>query len=283
MRQRPPFPRINRLAPLAKGLVFAGLGGGASTLMFADGSGYGNHGTLTGMDPATDWVWAEELGRRALDYDGNDDVVDVPASSELVSLTNGPLSCSFWVYWRTCTTDDWIIRQDSLTGGWWITVYNGTNKSLRFNKDLTAPSDAACVLPLNQFALSSWIHMAATWNGGSNLGGTDMQWWLNGVLQVPWFTEGGGSPRVGPGDLNLGYTSNSLDGLMADMLIHNRVLSPSEIAALADPSNVFLRCGGSSLIREPRPLRSFIGQAGGEPPAGTPWLYAHRRSARIVA
>ena len=39
-RQRPPTFRINRRAPLANGLVFAGLGGGASTLLYADASGY---------------------------------------------------------------------------------------------------------------------------------------------------------------------------------------------------------------------------------------------------
>jgi len=43
MIQRTWWPRLNPNAQLAKGLVFAGLGGGASTLQYADASSYGNH------------------------------------------------------------------------------------------------------------------------------------------------------------------------------------------------------------------------------------------------
>lgn len=62
-RQRPSYPRIDFTHPLASGLVFAGLGGGASTLQYTDSSPYGNHGVLTNMEPATDWVFDQTLGR----------------------------------------------------------------------------------------------------------------------------------------------------------------------------------------------------------------------------
>ena len=45
-------------------------GGGVKAF---DVSGYGNHGTLTNMDPATDWVVTEK--GRALDFDGSNDGV----------------------------------------------------------------------------------------------------------------------------------------------------------------------------------------------------------------
>ena len=47
-------------------------GSGATTA--ADTSGNGNNGTLTNMDPATDWVNGK-FGK-ALDFDGSDDYVD---------------------------------------------------------------------------------------------------------------------------------------------------------------------------------------------------------------
>jgi len=43
--------------------------------MCYDWSGKGHHGTLTGMDPATDWTTGK-LGR-ALDFDGSNDSVNV--------------------------------------------------------------------------------------------------------------------------------------------------------------------------------------------------------------
>jgi len=53
----------SRQCSLAKGLVFAGLGRAHGSTQYYDSSGRGNNGTLTAMDPATDWVWSSELGR----------------------------------------------------------------------------------------------------------------------------------------------------------------------------------------------------------------------------
>jgi len=69
------------------------------------------------------------------------------------------------------------------------------------------------------------------------------------------------------------YTNHLLTGAIEDYMIWSRILSPAEIMQLADPSNVML----SGAIREPRPRRSFVGQV-----AAKPWLYAHRRSSRVI-
>jgi hypothetical protein len=50
-----------------------------------DLSGRNNHGTLTNMDPATDWVGSPYGG--ALDFDGIDDHILVPSSPSLASLS----------------------------------------------------------------------------------------------------------------------------------------------------------------------------------------------------
>jgi len=49
---------------------------GPSGLMLRDWSGFGNHGTLTNMDAAGDWV--SSSGRYALDFDGSNDYVTSP-------------------------------------------------------------------------------------------------------------------------------------------------------------------------------------------------------------
>jgi hypothetical protein len=64
---------------LRNGLVFAGLGEHPGTTWYEDQSGLGNHGTLTNMDPATDWVWSEELGRWTLSLASDDDHINAPA------------------------------------------------------------------------------------------------------------------------------------------------------------------------------------------------------------
>jgi hypothetical protein len=69
MRERPEHFRINPYCDTADGLVFAGLGGGGcvGSTHYHDSSRYGNHGTLTNMEPAADWVFDPTLGRFGLD------------------------------------------------------------------------------------------------------------------------------------------------------------------------------------------------------------------------
>ena len=55
-----------------------------------DSSRKGNHGTLTNMDPATDWV--EGKNGFALDFDGSDDHVLIPGAV----ITAAPLTLMCW-------------------------------------------------------------------------------------------------------------------------------------------------------------------------------------------
>ena len=82
MNQRPTIFDLDYQSPLGRGLVYAGLGSGPGTLRATDSSIQRNHGTLTNMNPATDWVWAQELGRKGLDFDG-DEYVNVPDAASL--------------------------------------------------------------------------------------------------------------------------------------------------------------------------------------------------------
>ena len=75
---------------LLTGLVGAwcpSLGPSGYTLL--DRSGRGNHGTLTNMDAASDWVGTP--GGWALDYDGTNDYVQLDANNKFIST---PLTLS---------------------------------------------------------------------------------------------------------------------------------------------------------------------------------------------
>ena len=67
---------INRYASLRQGLVGCWVPSlGASGYRLIDRSGNNNHGTLTNMDPGTDWV--PSGGKLALDFDGSNDYVSI--------------------------------------------------------------------------------------------------------------------------------------------------------------------------------------------------------------
>lgn len=83
---------INRYASLKQGLVGAWCPSlGASGFRLIDRSGYGNHGTLTNMDPGTDWV--PSGGKLALDFDGSNDQVNLTND---IALSSKSFSMSFW-------------------------------------------------------------------------------------------------------------------------------------------------------------------------------------------
>lgn len=73
-----------------------------------DLSGRQNHGTLTNMDAATDWVTSG--GRRALDFDGSNDYVEA-SNSESLKIT-GELSLFAWVL----TTATGPIENEGIAG-----------------------------------------------------------------------------------------------------------------------------------------------------------------------
>ena len=94
MGQRPRDYLINRGHPLATGLVFAHFGRLPLSTHYHDDSLYYNHGTLTAMDPTTDWV-LDLLHGWVLDFDGSDDFVDLSQSKAL--QPTAALSVSAWV------------------------------------------------------------------------------------------------------------------------------------------------------------------------------------------
>ena len=65
---------------------------GPTGVTLGDWSGRRKHGTLTNMDPATDWV-PGPMGR-ALDFDGSDDYVDVPFGKGL--NVGGDYTACYW-------------------------------------------------------------------------------------------------------------------------------------------------------------------------------------------
>jgi hypothetical protein len=219
MIQRTWSPQINIHAPLASGLVFAGLGGGASTLLYQDASGRGNSGTLTAMDPPSDWVFVSELGRRAINLNGVDQYVDIPKISGIKTVccwANIPFPPYEGKY-------GYIVDfRDGGTGAGY--VYFG-------------PEGGAT--PFNFSGGTGYR------NGVAIATGTNVTTNVTAHFAVT------GMTTVCNANFPIGkrYTSvNYLIGNVSDLLLYNRNLSLAEIQQLADPSNTLL----SGLILPPR-------------------------------
>lgn len=244
MRQRPQNFRINRNAKLAKGLVFAMLGGGASTLTALDSSGYGNHGALTSMDPPTDWVWNTTLNRWVLDFDGSDDYVAV--GSGLSLKTTGDCTWSGWIKTANTVVAKYAWGDMGVSGsrGLQFEIDNALSGTIYVASSATALFGGAIT-----FANAAlWTHYANVF-----IAGVGLYFYENGSLKTSFTT----SPPATQYRNALGFVLGNRGDLnaacylsmqAADMLIHNRALAPVDIAALADPSNVSL----SGLIVDPR-------------------------------
>jgi len=263
--QRPPFPRIVPGSPLAGGLMFAALGGGAGTVTAFDASGHGNHGTLTNMNPATDWVDVLEFGRKAIELDGSNDYV--------LSGYTPPVLTELSVF-------AWVKTSSAGSGGDADYLFDTSNGSAGFMIRTGASSKWACYaygnsdlvddIAVGVYNDSLWHHIGFTFRG------PDFKTYFDGQLSLRTYTPSTTVLSGGvPVSIGAEYDgTDNLPGSVADPMIWNRVLSPSEIAALADPSNTLLEVGNSPLIWTPRLRTYFYAKAsGGAPPAGTPWLY----------
>lgn len=269
MPQRPNNFTINTRHPLAQGLVFAGLGAHAGSTRYHDSSAYGNTGTLTSMDPPTDWIWDTTLNRFVLDFDGSNDYGLI--SSNLWTAIPDPFTISMWQYVDSvgATYSNSIeFSIDSTHKFTWVISEAGGLKGGPRMTDGATTIKVQCPVTDTVFnLLDTWVHWSFVRVGST---GT---LYRNGVP----YADGGGSfvGYVGTTAWRMGGGSfNSLtffDGTLADLLFHNRALSTSEIAIQADISNTML----SGLINYPR--RKWWPVAAGGTPATFKAAWAARR------
>ena len=152
-----------RSSNLWQGVVgFWSASAGPSGYRLLDRSGRGNHGTLTNMDAATDWVVDD--GRYALDLDGVNDRIDIPIGGAI-----GLADFSFfgWVKVRGAGVNA-VFWDDRLTGRSLIYFPDATTVGFRgdnlFLLRFTVPS-----------LLNRWVQIAITRRNNS------ARCYLNGV------------------------------------------------------------------------------------------------------
>jgi hypothetical protein len=205
-------------------------GGGATAF---DASGWGNHGTLTGMDPATDRV-VGPIGR-ALDFDGTNDYVVTPSLTQFSGATEYTFSC--WLWFTGERTIDVIVEHS--------TNFNSNRGSFLLYLDsnnlyVGRRAEGWNVVYLPEPSEGVWNHITVTFaNVGT--GGQSPRVYYNGRLQAITSLTHDAATTTAAGSQPLYLASRVSENLwlackMSNVVLHRRLLAPSEIAQLyADP------------------------------------------------
>jgi len=157
-------PAVNGKMPVAAWVPSRDTAGnGTTTLTDLVGS---NDGTLTNMDAATDWVLDD--GKYALDFDGENDYVEIPHGPEFAAFSSISISC--WLYH---TGDDGYIISKNTDGLQGPAIFIETGNRIAPRSSGFSNSDN------NVLTLNSWNHILCVWNGST------VEAWINGAL-VTW-------------------------------------------------------------------------------------------------
>jgi hypothetical protein len=226
--QRPEYFRLNPESDLSRGLVFAGLGRFPGGYRYDDATeslwGGGNPGTLTNMDPASDWVYSPELGRWGLDFDGSNDYISCP------NYSPNHITISAWVrvavgtygYILTKNFSNNVLPYSLNVGGntspqnlngFGFYIFNKGWSSTGFTTDIRG---------------TGYRHVCGTYDGN------ELKYWIDGRLDHS-KTAVGTLPTNDAG-MAIGRYANDnqyCNGMITDVMMWDHALSPAQIATLA--------------------------------------------------
>jgi len=226
-RQPPPGSRVDTQHPLGHGCVgWWEMNAGPGSEVVADISGNDNHGTMTNMDAATDWVQGRHGGEGALEFHTQ----YVNCGQFPAGTFTDSASISYWVYAisPSFNTNQYrSVIEFSLTGSSddWLSHKGLTySTALRYTRvGWGAP-----------FSEGTWYHIAVTSTPESN----GWRYYVNGTLSKSRAAVADlsalGTWDVWIGRCNTG--SSTTHDLVSAVSIYSRALSASDIAWLyAEP------------------------------------------------
>lgn len=241
------------------GLWVPRLGPTGATLY--DLTGNGNDGTLTNMDPATDWV-AGENGW-ALDFDGSDDYVDLGTCNEYDFGTR-PFTLMVTHYQFNVGTghDRCMWGHGVYNNGWVLYTYDGFTVYLGGGRATWSNTGAMNVWMTTTFLRDSSNTIHAYRNA------TEMAFSID---QITGSTRNASSTL--PTFIGKSPSSGEFYGYLSRVLLYNRALSPAEVAELSrEPLGL--------LVRQPR-YYLFPQQAAGPPTTGARAFWPMLRGSKI--
>jgi len=191
-----------------------------------------NHGTLTNMDPGSDWVISN--GRYALDFDGSND--SVVMATDLPDLPQW--SVSAWARWP------------AVAGGAYSVLFAGKFGSVSGN-GIGFHSTAGHAFLLRGNAVPANRRISVTsgqwFNAIATFDGTTDAIYVDGVAA----TTGGADSGFGITNTRIGhgFSSNYFAGQINDIRVYSRVLSQNEIKLLGQRPGIAYESYSVPIVR----------------------------------
>ena len=205
-----------------------------SGLVVPDISGNNNHGTMTNMDAATDWVPGEDGGEWALDFAFVNQYIDIFGSFD------GYPAITFGVWVNVSSTNERTSLIDKYWDGvnrsWYLVIQTVNANTYKIEASVSTDTSAAAAATLGaiQLPTSSWHLLAATWDSADET----IRLYVDGVADA---TRGntGNTVRANTNTVHIGSgqgIGNSTDGYFGQGFIYSRALDAEQIAHLyAEP------------------------------------------------
>lgn len=257
------LPQASQAATLLKPTNNLGLVGywnfneGTST-QATDFSGNRNHGTLnTFSNPATGasgWTQQGRVGG-ALRFDGSSDDVTV---GDMSNVTDGiqRMTISAWI--KADTLGDYanIVTKFNGTNGWAFQASGagaGGSDDFSFYPDIGGSGDAVYTTS-NSHATGVWEHWVVTFDGTVVDDLDSVDFYKNGVeitsesqtAAIGTVTDSNATSVSIGGDTTIGGPDGEFDGIIDEVRIYTRVLSPTEIRGLYGAGGGAVRVGAST-------------------------------------
>ena len=229
---------------------------GPTGLKLFDQSGYHRDGTLTNMDPATDWVTSPHGW--ALDLDGTNDYVDCGEIS-----FPGPVSVLF--DWAGSSSSTSIGGMGGYNGTAWMLGPDEGDRVMFYALSGASPA-------ITGLTLGTTRHTAV----GTFMPSTYVRVYLDGgtggfaedTSGIPVALTPDVSIKLG----NRGDGTGDILGQLYRAAIWSRILLPSEIQLLHHDPHAIVR------LKQ----RVLFASAGGAPPAPPYWMWARQQQAQVI-
>jgi hypothetical protein len=204
---------------------------GPSGLMLRDQSGFGNHGTLTNMDPSTDWLASQ--GRYALDFDATNDSVTLPSKQYLFAGQAFTLS---WFEQITANAATYPARFRLQSATNTYGVFRTTDASyshLSWGQWSMTTGKKASVSTVAD-SVGIWKHFAIVAKAGpTSETVSDFACYENGIAVTVSNSGSYGIFLDTPSIIGYHSVLNAANCKLDSMMLHSRVLSATEIRLLA--------------------------------------------------